>query len=137
MTMRLGTIDFDSFAGEVLLPHRSTHRYTSPSGVGVGVQVLPPQAPEFTIQVNRFTPAATLAAEVDLLMQLIGLIGPLRIGNLNYDLAPIRVRFAVLDVRVVSSQVVAFAAGHRFGVPYSFSPGGHILADITMQAVPF
>lgn len=134
--IRIAGIPFDTYDGEIQLPKRSTHRFSSPVVPYAGLQVLPPSGPPFTLRLTRFASADTLQAEVDRLNASVGNVVPIIDDGIVYEFLPHRLLFAILDVQVVESSRIVHAAGSRDGIPYSFSPASKVVANITFQAVP-
>jgi hypothetical protein len=136
MTLRIGTMDFDSFDGEILLPQRSTHRFESPAVAYAGVQVLPNSAPPFALKCIRMTPAALLVSDAEIINASVGQIVPIVHDALVYEYLPYRLVFIVLSIQINETRKLPLVSGSRYGTPYTYTPGGQITTTITLQAVP-
>lgn len=136
MSLRINTKYFDVMQGEILLPRRSTERFSSPSTPQAGIQVLPAMGPPFTLELTRYNAKSLLQAELDYGRSLIGSIVSLTFNGVVYDYLPYRCKFAVLDVTPSRTDTLLMASGSRGGVTYTYAPASIVVANYTFQAVP-
>lgn len=136
MTIAINGIHFDIYDGEIQLPKRSTHRYSSPAVPYAGIQVLPPSGPPFTLRLTRFAPSNQLQFDVERFNAAVGNIVSIIDNGIVYEFLPYRLLFAILDVQIVEASRIVHAAGSRLGIPYSYTPAAKTITNFTLQAVP-
>lgn len=128
--------DFDVMEGEIQLPRFGTETFQSASTPYGGVQVLPSRAPQFKLQLTRYSHAADYQREMALGPSMVGSLISINLNGVIYDYLPHRCRFVVLEADIVKSQILPLACGSRRGIDYTFDPACMVVTAFTLQAVP-
>ncbi|MEM8910818.1 MAG: hypothetical protein AAGC97_03545 [Planctomycetota bacterium] len=133
--IRIGTFEFDRFTGNIVLPSVSATPFVQAGTAHVGVQIQPIAGRPFTLRVWRVDASNYLLANLNVQKARIGNDDTLFAFSTNIT-TTFGYRFFVNDVREVESDIIPFASGSRFGVPYSHTPASFLVTDWELIAVP-
>lgn len=132
----IDNFDFDGQEGVIRTLQRESRVYTSPASPHIGLQVLAPRGPQFTLQLVRYCPAIEIEITQRFLVAHIGRLVTIVDHARQYIFPPWQLRFAVADVQIIDAQVVPFALTTRGSSEISLSPAGVVTSQWTMHAVP-
>ncbi|WP_345687633.1 hypothetical protein [Novipirellula caenicola] len=134
--LNIGGILFDHYEGTVEVPKWSGVPYVQPGVPNVGIQMHPPSGMPFGLLATRFDAVDYFEINQRRQRDKIGLHAYIIADGINYEFTPYRLRFFVLDVRIVSAEIIPMAAGSRNGVNYEHSPASKIVSEWILVAVP-
>lgn len=133
----LGTLGFHLIDRPPHLPQRAIDVYQSAGHPSPGVRLLAPQSAPDTVTTTRYLPLADLAATALTYQSVVGGIYALTVDQVAYDNFPIRHRFLVLHVEIISQQARPRIAGlHINGQSFTYAPAGELIARWTLLPVP-
>ncbi|EMI20532.1 hypothetical protein RMSM_02564 [Rhodopirellula maiorica SM1] len=134
--INIGGFLFDLYEGTVEVPKWSGVPYVQPGVPNVGIHMQPPAGTPFGLLTTRFDAAEYFEANQRRQRDKIGLHAYIIADGINYEIAPYRLRFFVLDVRIVSAEIIPMAAGSRNGSTYEHSPASKVVSEWILVAVP-
>lgn len=136
MSARIGTFEFDVMTGgPFVLPKWRATPFVTPGTQDAGVHMQPPAGELFTRQFTRHDPSSYYQANQDVQLARIGFALSAYHAGIDYY-TTYRVLFFVVDVRVVTAEIIPHASGSRFGTSYSHSPASRVVTEWDMIAVP-
>lgn len=139
MSIKIQTIDFDLFSGDIQVPKKRVETFTRTDIAHAGAQVMPTAGQRFNLQTTRYE-QTTFNAEglKDSMDSLIGTLVDIIADGVIYS-TDYAVKFIAIDVRHQATQTMVRARGYRATAlaTINYSPGLSVVSDWTLQATPF
>jgi hypothetical protein len=121
MSISIGSLEFDDYSGEILIPRKRVLTYARIDKAGIGAQVLPKIGSSFDLETIRYDAPANVATFVASVDALIGTDVAIATSTFDYSIAFSTV-FTVEDVSSNADRSLLSARGVRGGSTIDLSP---------------